>query len=143
MSSAYETTAVVRVKPAAGGRRTDLVPDTTEQRRRPARVALRLAQAYLWQDEIDSGQVEGPAEIADRDYLCRPRVSQTMALLWLAPDIQEEVLHLEAIDGAEPLGERQLRTVTTALLWEDQRECWADMRKRFWSRKRVRPTSAV
>jgi len=39
------------------------------------------------------------------------RVSQLLDLLMLAPDLQERILDLEAVDGVEPLSERSLRAV--------------------------------
>lgn len=35
----------------------------------------------------------------------------------LAPDIQEAALHLEAVDGAEPMAERALRAVARVGRW--------------------------
>jgi hypothetical protein len=48
----------------------------------------------------------------------------------LAPDIQERVLDLEALDGREPLTERTLRRLLESLVWEDQRALWAEFRAR-------------
>ena len=44
-----------------------------------------------------------------------------MDLLLLAPDIQEQVLAMKAVDGVEPIGERALRDVLHAGTWEEQR----------------------
>jgi hypothetical protein len=44
-----------------------------------------------------------------------------MDLTLLAPDLQERVLDLEAIDGVEPIGERALRPVTRAGNWSERR----------------------
>jgi hypothetical protein len=52
-------------------------------------------------------------------------------LLLLAPDIQEEVLFLEAVDGQEPLSERGLRAIAHAGAWEVQRERWREVRTSF------------
>lgn len=53
--------------------------------------------------------------------LTRTRVTQLLDLLLLAPDIQAQVLALEAVDGVEPIGERALRDVANAGTWEEQR----------------------
>lgn len=37
---------------------------------------------------------------------------------------------LEAVDGVEPLAERQLRVVVAARLWPQQRTAWAGLRPR-------------
>ena len=43
----------------------------------------------------------------------------------LAPDVQARILELEAVDGREPIRERQLRAVVAAGLWPQQRAAWA------------------
>jgi hypothetical protein len=43
----------------------------------------------------------------------------------LAADLQEQVLALEAVDGAEPMAERMLREVARAGTWAEQRAAWA------------------
>jgi len=47
-----------------------------------------------------------------------------MNLTLLAPDIQEQVLFLEAVDGREPIGGRALRDVVRCSGWEEQRAAW-------------------
>ena len=53
--------------------------------------------------------------------LSRARVTQLLDLFLLAPDLQQAVLALEAVDGAEPLSERALRAVAHAGSWVEQR----------------------
>lgn len=43
--------------------------------------------------------------------LTRARVTQLFDLLMLAADLQEQVLALEAVDGAAPMAEQTLRRV--------------------------------
>jgi hypothetical protein len=88
---------------------------------RPARVALMLALAHKIAAAIAGGQLRDQADAARRLDLTRARVTQLLALLALAPDLQERVLFLESIDGIEPLTERALRLVTHTRSWEDQR----------------------
>ncbi|WP_228558607.1 hypothetical protein [Myxococcus sp. AB056] len=52
-------------------------------------------------------------------------------LLLLAPDIQEAVLFLEAVEGRAPLGERGLRAIAHAGTWEVQRERWCEVKPSF------------
>jgi len=52
------------------------------------------------------------------------RITQLMDLLLLAPDIQEEILFMQATPGAQPLSERTLRAVLKSLDWPAQREWW-------------------
>lgn len=42
-------------------------------------------------------------------------------LIQLAPDLQEQILSLEAVDGVEPVSERALRAVAHAGPWREQR----------------------
>jgi hypothetical protein len=80
-----------------------------------------LALAHKIAEAIGSGQLRDQADAARRLGVTRARVTQLLALLQLAPDVQERVLFLEAVDGIEPLTERALRAVTRALHWTDQR----------------------
>lgn len=88
--------------------------------RRPARVAVMLALAHKIEDAIDRGIVRDRAEVARRLGLTRARLTQLMDLTLLAPDIQEKVLHFEAVDGIEPLSERALRRTSRSPLWSAQ-----------------------
>lgn len=89
--------------------------------RRPARVAIMLALAHKIQDAIDRGAVRDQAEAARRLGLTRARVTQLMGLTLLAPDIQEKLLFAEAVDGVEPVSERELRRAAHLEWWSSQR----------------------
>jgi hypothetical protein len=89
--------------------------------RRPAHVARMLALAHHLQNAIDRGLVTDRATVAKRLGLTRARVTQLMDLLLLAPDRQDQVLHLEAVDGVEPVSERILRALAHAGSWVEQR----------------------
>jgi hypothetical protein len=89
--------------------------------RRPARVAVMLALAHKIQDAIDRGTVRDRAEVARRLGFTRARITHLLDLTLLAPDLQERILALEAIDGAEPISERALQAVAHAGSWGDQR----------------------
>lgn len=65
--------------------------------RRPVRVAVMLALAHKIEDTIDRGVVRDRAEVARRLGLTRARLTQLMDLTLLAPDIQEQILFLEAV----------------------------------------------
>ncbi len=59
---------------------------------------------------IDSGEVESFQQLAELGRISQPRMTQIMSLLHLAPDIQEELLHLpEVIQGKAAIHERLLR----------------------------------
>lgn len=89
---------------------------------RPARVAVMLALAHAIRAAIGAGHVTDQSEVARRLGFTPARVTQLLDLLQLAPDLQERVLFLEAVDGIEPLAERQLRPYVRILSWEAQRE---------------------
>ena len=95
--------------------------ESREPTRRPAMVAQMLALAHHLQVAIDKGIVADRASVARSLGFTRARVTQLLDLLLLAPDIQERVLGLEAVDGVEPVGERALRDVAHAGTWVEQR----------------------
>jgi hypothetical protein len=94
---------------------------------RPAKLACLLAFAHHVARTIDRGGYPDYAAVAADLGLTRARITQVMNLLWLAPDLQERVLALEAIDGREPLAERALRPVLGLPLWSDQRARWTSL----------------
>jgi hypothetical protein len=92
--------------------------------RRPARLAVTLAFAHQVRRAIARGEMKDQAEAARRYGLTRTRLTQVLDLTHLAPDLQEEILFLEAVDGHQPLGDRALRPVLRHQLWADQREIY-------------------
>ena len=102
-------------------------PDKPEPVRRPAKVARQLALAHHLQAAIERGLVADQAALARKLGLTRARVTQLFDLLMLAADLQEQVLALEAVDGAEPMAERTLREVAHAGTWAEQRAAWAQL----------------
>lgn len=99
-------------------------PPPPEPARRPAKVARMLALAHHIQNAIDRGDVTDAATVARRLGFTRARVSQLLGLCLLAPDVQEAILGLEAVDGAEPMAERALRAVAHAGTWAEQQAAW-------------------
>ena len=100
-------------------------PDKPEPVRRPAHVARQLALAHHLQRAIERGVVADQAALARKLGFTRARISQLFDLLMLAADLQEQVLALQAVDGAEPMAERTLRAVAHAGTWVEQRAAWA------------------
>ena len=96
-------------------------PPPPPQVRRPARVAQVLARAHHLQAAIDRGDYADRADAARQLGFTRARITQILDLLQLAPDLQERILELEAVDGVEPLSERGLRDVVRHESWVDQR----------------------
>ncbi|MCY0998339.1 hypothetical protein OWM54_14485 [Myxococcus sp. MISCRS1] len=106
-------------------------PSPREVARRPAHVARMLALAHHVESVIERGLVASAADVAGQLGFTRARVTHLLDLRLLAPDIQEEVLFLEAVEGEEPLSERVLRAVAHAGTWEVQRERWRDVKASF------------
>jgi hypothetical protein len=92
-------------------------PPKQEPIRRPAKVARMLALAHHIEEAIRRGRVTHPAAVARELGFTRARVSQLLDLLLLSPAIQERVLFLEAVDGVEPMSERQLYNVARERRW--------------------------
>jgi hypothetical protein len=91
--------------------------------RQPAHVARMLALAHHVAEAIEGGQLADQAAVARVLGFTRARLSQLLDLTLLAPDIQDQVLHLEAVDGVEPMPERSLRGLS-GLPWAEQRRQW-------------------
>ena len=95
--------------------------------RRPARVAVMLALAHKLQEAIAQGKVRDQADVARRLGFTRARITHLLDLLLLAPDLQEQVLFLEAVDGVQPMSERVLRAVAHLASWAEQRKRWSEI----------------
>jgi len=88
-------------------------------------VARLLALAHRFEKLIRDGEVRDYADLARLGHVSRARLTQIMNLLNLAPDIQEAILFLPAVEaGDDPLHERQLRPVVNVLDWGRQRKMW-------------------
>ena len=88
-------------------------------------MALAIRFGHL----MRSGEVTSYAELARLGRVTRARMTQVMALLGLAPDLQEEILFLgsSAPDrGARHL--RQVRPIAAVLDWSQQRRLWRKLR---------------
>ncbi len=89
------------------------------------RIAKLVALASRMQSMLESGEVESFQQLAELGRISQPRRTQIMSLLNLAPDIQEELLHLpEVLQGKVPIHERLLRPLTREMDWRVQRRMW-------------------
>lgn len=86
-------------------------PKPLREPRAPHVVGL-LRTAIEWRHLLDTGEVETQAAIARREGITRTRVTQTMSLLRLAPEIQQEILALPETTGRPAVTERALRSIT-------------------------------
>ena len=95
------------------------------------RITHTLAQAILFEDLLARGEAADHADLARLGGITRERVSQVMKLLWLAPDIQEEILRLPpALPGQSSITVPDVNAVADEVLWEDQRGSGATSRKK-------------
>jgi hypothetical protein len=79
---------------------------------------------------IRSGAVGDQGEIARLGHVSRPRVTQILNLLLLAPDIQEALLFLPPVErGSDPIREHNLRPIVTQADWRVQRAMWNKVRQ--------------
>ncbi len=86
-------------------------PKRPEEPRTP-RVAELLRKAIEWRPLLASGAVSNQAALARREGLTRARVTQILALLRLAPEIQHHILSMPDMVGRPSITERALRRVT-------------------------------
>ena len=92
---------------------------------RVPRVSKLMALAIRFDHMLDDGLASDLSELARLVCITQPRMTQIMNLNHLAPDIQEQVLHLPPVQsGRDPIHERSLRTVCAALQWSYQRSLW-------------------
>lgn len=78
---------------------------------RMPRVAELLRKALEWQELLNNGSGATQAKIASREGFSRPRVTQIMDLLNLAPDIQKHILSMPETTKKPVVTERALRPI--------------------------------
>ncbi len=88
------------------------------------RITRLMALAIKFQEMVDRGEVNDYADLARLGYVTRARLTQIMNLLLLAPDIQEEIIGLDAAAGETTVAERHVRSVVKFVLWGRQRRAW-------------------
>lgn len=92
------------------------------------RVSRLMALAIRFDQLIRDGVVADQAELARLGHVTRARLTQIVILLSLAPDIQEEILFLPAIERRrESITERDLRPISALADWRMQRRMWAKL----------------
>jgi hypothetical protein len=92
------------------------------------RVTQVLALAIHFRQMISRGEARDYADLARLGCLTRERMSQIMELVWLAPDIQEEVLYLPPTVRRYPISETAVRRIADHLSWPDQRREWKTLK---------------
>ena len=102
------------------------------------RIARLMALARHIDDLVRSGALGGYAAAARLGYISRARMSQIVALLNLAPDLQEQLLFLQRpARGRTAPVLRQVLHVASALDWDEQRRRWRRLQR---ANRQRRPT---
>ena len=95
------------------------------------RVTQVMALAIQFQDMIQRGEARDYADLARLGCLTRERMSQIMELIWLAPDIQQEILDLPPTRGGRyPISELTMRNIASLFSWVEQRAEWARLKSK-------------
>jgi len=99
----------------------------TEAGRVP-RLCRLMGLAIRFGELMRSGEVTSYAELAGLGRVSRARMTQIMSLLWLAPDIQEEVLFLPGtVKGRDRVQLQHLLPIAAKPDWHKQRARWKDL----------------
>ena len=97
---------------------------------RVPRVSKLMALAIRFDQLLRDGTVRDLSELARLAHVTQPRMTQIMNLLHLAPDVQDELLHLEpSPSGRETVSERMLRGVCAETCWSAQRTAWQQLQR--------------
>ncbi len=96
------------------------------------RVTQVMALAIQFQDMIQRGEASDYADLARLGCLTRERMSQIMELVWLAPDIQQEILEFRPTGAPRfPISEVAVRRIGGLLSWPEQRGAWQSLKNSF------------
>ncbi len=95
----------------AGGSSAARKPPAKPPKLNPPHIVTLMIKARAFQELLDDGDVETRAELARLEGVSRPRVTQIMKLLRLAPEIQEAILALPPGTPERLVTERKLRAI--------------------------------
>ncbi len=108
--------------------RKDKPQSLAAERGKLPRATEVLALAIQFDDMLRRGVAKDHADLARLGCISQERISQIMRLLWLAPDIQQEILTLPRTPrGRFHAGEVALRQIASKMLWSEQRRMWAGL----------------
>ena len=91
------------------------------------RIARLMALAIRFEGLLRNETIRNYAELARLGRVTRARMTQIMKLLYLAPDIQEQILFLPPLKG---LNERNLRAIVSKIDWNEQRRMFQEIKDR-------------
>lgn len=86
-------------------------------------IRRQLLLAHQIQQMIDKGQAQDIKQIAQWTRIERARLYQMMSLLYLAPQIQEDIL-FRNFEKLSKISERNVRHITCELNWQKQAALW-------------------
>jgi hypothetical protein len=135
MTSSLTVACAVHFRRPGGGAPKELAAGAVPVARavcpgRVPRVARLMALALRFDGLIRAGQVKDYAELARLGQVTRARISQIMCLLSLAPNIQEELLFLPAVQrGRAPILLCHLWPIAANPDWTSQRRKWHALRR--------------
>ena len=99
-----------------------------KNKRRTPRISRVLALAHRFETLLVKGTVRTFRELAELGHVSRPRLSQIMQLIQLAPDIQEQLLFLPpSVRGPDLVFERHLRSIADVMDWDEQRQLFRSL----------------
>lgn len=96
---------------------------------RVPRISKLMALAIHFQELLRDGVVEDQSDLARLSHVTQPRITQIMNLVLLAPEIQEEILHLPKVsEGNDPIHEKLLRPIAAEVSFRKQHSKWIFIR---------------
>jgi len=87
-----------------------------------------LVLAYQIQELFEKEKAENLGQVGQWLHMTHARISQIMNLLFLAPDIQEEILFSNE-GKVRQLTEHKIRKIPMEVNWAKQREMWNEICK--------------
>jgi len=92
------------------------------------RISKLMALAIRFDRLLCDGTVKDQSELAALAHVSQPRMTQIMNLLLLAPEIQEQLLHLPKVTGKDVITEKLLRPIVAEVEWATQVALWGSLR---------------
>jgi hypothetical protein len=89
-----------------------------------------LVLAYQIQELFEKEKAKNLGQVGQWLHMTHARISQIMNLLFLTPDIQEEILFLDEGEVFQ-LTEHKIRKIPMEVNWTKQREMWNEICKKL------------
>jgi hypothetical protein len=129
-STVIRGTLPIRRRSAQEHDPTPATETTNASSSRIPRIARLLALARPIDDSVRWGMVCSYAAAARLGHVSRARMSQILALVNLAPDLQEQLLFLQRPSRGRTVPVlRQVVHVAAALDWAEQRQRWRRLQR--------------